>query len=260
MVRNANIRQWIKVSTTLFALVLLWELACRFLHIAPFLLPSPTSIMARMAEKPMLFWVHGWYTLYETVAGFLVAVVVGLVAAAIIVVVPSIRDVLMPILLIAQLVPKVAIAPILLVWFGYGVAPKIVIAFLVAFFPIVVNTANGLMAVERELLDLGRSLEASRWQIFWKFRMPAALPELFSGMKIAITLAVIGAIIGEFVGGDKGLGYLIIIANQELDTPLAFAALVIISVAGIALYAAVEVSERFFVPWRQPVQPTQAAG
>jgi NitT/TauT family transport system permease protein len=109
--------------------------------------------------------------------------------------------------------------------------PKIIIAFLVAFFPIVVNTANGLVSVEKELLDLRRSLEASRWQVFWKFRMPAALPELFSGMKIAITLAVIGAIIGEFVGGDQGLGYLIIIANQELDTPLAFAALVVIRLA-----------------------------
>ena len=257
MLSSANAWQWIKVSATLIGLVLLWELACKVFHIAPFLLPSPSSIVMRMIEKPMLFWAHGWYTLYETFAGFTIAVLVGLVAAALIVVIPSIRDVLMPILLILQLVPKVAIAPILLVWFGYGVTPKIVIAFLVAFFPIVVNTANGLMAVERELLDLGRSLEASRWQIFWKFRMPAALPELFSGMKIAITLAVIGAIIGEFVGGDRGLGYLIIIANQELDTPLAFAALVVISIGGIILYAMVEFLERLLIPGGQPIQQTQ---
>lgn len=257
MPSSASLWQWFKVSTTLLVLVLLWEWACNLFSIPSFLLPSPSSIVSRMIEKPMLFWVHGWYTLYETFAGFAIAVLVGLIAAALIVVIPSIRDVLMPILLIAQLVPKVAIAPILLVWFGYGVAPKIVIAFLVAFFPIVVNTANGLMTVERELLDLGRSLEASRWQIFWKFRMPAAIPELFSGMKIAITLAVIGAIIGEFVGGDRGLGYLIIIANQELDTPLAFAALVVISLGGIALYAGVELVERLFIPWGQPVQQIQ---
>jgi len=224
-----------------------------------FLLPTPSSIVQRMIEKPMLFWTHGWYTLYETVAGFLIAVAVGLLAAAIIVVIPSVRDVLMPILLIAQLVPKVAIAPILLVWFGYGALPKIIIAFLVAFFPIVVNTANGLASVERELLDLGRSLEASRWHVFWKFRMPAALPELFGGMKIAITLAVIGAIIGEFVGGDKGLGYLIIIANQELDTPLAFAALVVISFGGIVLYGAIELLERLALPWEE-AKGTRVAG
>lgn len=259
MSRSESVWQWFKVSATLVSLVLLWELACRLFEIPQFLLPTPSSIVTRMIEKPMLFVIHGWYTLYETFAGFVIAVMVGLVAAAVIVVMPSVRDVLMPILLIAQLVPKVAIAPILLVWFGYGVAPKIVIAFLVAFFPIVVNTANGLMAVERELLDLGRSLEASRWQIFWKFRMPSALPELFSGMKIAITLAVIGAIIGEFVGGDRGLGYLIIIANQELDTPLAFAALVVISIGGIVLYAAVELLERILIPWGEPIPQTQAA-
>jgi NitT/TauT family transport system permease protein len=159
----------------------------------------------------------------------------------------------MPLLLVAQLVPKVAIAPILLIWFGYGLLPKILIAFLVAFFPIVVNVASGLAAVERELLDLGHSLEATRWQIFWKFRMPTALPELFSGMKIAITLAVIGAIIGEFVGGNRGLGYLILIANQDLDTPLAFAALLILSVVGIVLYALIELAEWLLIPWSASV-------
>ncbi len=259
MLKRANIKQFVKVTITLLLLVGIWELVCQLLNVAPYLLPAPSAIVQRFIEKPMLFWVHGWYTLYETFAGFAIAVIVGVVAAAAIVVIPSVRDVLMPILLIAQLVPKVAIAPILLVWFGYGLTPKVVIAFLVAFFPIVVNTANGLAAVERELLDLGRSLEASRWQTFWKFRMPSALPELFSGMKIAITLAVIGAIIGEFVGGDKGLGYLIIIANQELDTPLAFAALTVISVGGILSYAAIEGIERLVIPWARPFQPTQEA-
>jgi NitT/TauT family transport system permease protein len=199
-------------------------------------------------------------TLYETFVGFILAVIVGVVAAALIVVIPGLRDIVMPLLIIAQIVPKVAIAPILLIWFGYGLLPKVVIAFLVAFFPVVVNTAAGLAAVEKELLDLGHSLEASRWQIFWKFRIPSALPDLFSGMKIAITLAVIGAVIGEFVGGNRGLGYLIIIANQELDTPLAFAALFILSAAGILLYAAVEVAERLLIPWNIPAEPLREAG
>ena len=250
----------VKVVATLVVLTIVWELACRVLKIPPYLVPAPSAIGSRLIEKYALFWDHSMVTLYETFAGFALAVTVGVISAAIIVVIPAVRDVLMPLLLIAQLVPKVAIAPILLVWFGYGIAPKIIIAFLVAFFPIVVNVAAGLVAVERELLDLGRSLEASRWQIFWKFRIPTALPNLFSGMKIAITLAVTGAIIAEFVGGDKGLGYLIIIANQELDTPLAFAALLIISVAGILLYGAIEVAERLLIPWGQTVHNESEAG
>jgi len=257
MGRETDTARTLKVVATLVVLTVLWELTCRGFQVASFLVPAPSDIAVKLWDKQHLFWTHSWVTLHETFSGFMIAVVVGVVSAAVIVIIPSVRDVLMPILLIAQLVPKVAIAPILLVWFGYGVAPKIIIAFLVAFFPIVVNMASGLVAVERELLDLGRSLEASRWQIFWKFRMPSALPDLFGGMKIAITLAVIGAIIGEFVGGDKGLGYLIIIANQELDTPLAFAALFIISLGGILLYVAIELLERLVIPWSQTAQPSQ---
>jgi NitT/TauT family transport system permease protein len=248
-----------KVLLTLVVLTVFWELACRLLDVREFLVPTPSAIGARLADKPELFLSHGWVTFYETFAGFALAVVFGILAATIIVVIPALRDVVMPLLLIAQVVPKVAIAPILLVWFGYGLAPKVIIAFLVAFFPIVVNTATGLIAVEKELLDLGRSLEASRWQVFWKFRIPAAMPELFSGMKIAITLAVIGAIIGEFVGGDHGLGYLIIIANQELDTPLAFAALLVISVGGILLYALIEAAERLLIPWGRTLEQETGA-
>jgi NitT/TauT family transport system permease protein len=254
-----QITRVVKVTVTLIVLTILWEIGCRVLQVPVHLVPTPSSIAMRLVEKPGLYWGHGWVTLNETLVGFAVAVVVGVVAAALIVVIPSVRDVLMPLLLIAQLVPKVAIAPVLLVWFGYGLAPKIIIVFLVAFFPVVVNVATGLAAVERELLDLGRSLEASRWQIFWKFRIPSALPSLFSGMKIAITLAVIGAIIGEFVGGDKGLGYLIIIANQELDTPLAFAALLVISLGGMLLYVAIELAERVLIPWGQTAEDERLA-
>jgi NitT/TauT family transport system permease protein len=174
--------------------------------------------------------------------------------------VPRLRDIIMPLLLVAQLVPKVAVAPLLLIWFGYGLMPKVLIAFLVAFFPIVVNGASGLGSVEPELLDLGSSLQASRWQTFWKFRVPSALPEIFSGMKIAVTLAIIGAIIGEFVGGNRGLGYLIIVANQELDTPLAFAAILLLSAVGIILYALIELIERMLLPWHAPTELLAAGG
>jgi NitT/TauT family transport system permease protein len=251
--RQPSIARGLKVIATLVALTLIWEASCRAFGLPSFLLPSPSDIAARLYSKADLYPIHTWVTLYETLAGFGLAVIVGVVAAALIVMTPAVRDVVMPLLLIAQIVPKVAIAPILLIWFGYGLMPKVIIAFLVAFFPIIVNMASGLTSVERELLELGRSLEANRWQIFWKFRVPSALPELFSGMKIAITLAVIGAVIGEFVGGNRGLGYLIIIANQELDTALAFAALLILSVAGIILYALIELAERLVIPWSTTV-------
>jgi NitT/TauT family transport system permease protein len=242
------------------ALVIVWEVLCDALHVPSFLIPAPSEVVMRFYEKRSLYLTHTWVTLYETVAGFLLAVVFGVLSAAVIVVIPRVRDVIMPLLLIAQLVPKVAIAPLLLIWFGYGLIPKVLVAFLVAFFPIVVNGISGLASVQPELVDLGRSLQASRWQTFWKFRIPTALPELFSGMKIAVTLAIIGAIIGEFVGGNRGLGYLIIVANQELDTALAFAAIFLLSVMGILLYALVEMFERMLIPWHLPSEPLAPLG
>jgi NitT/TauT family transport system permease protein len=238
-----------KITLSLIAFMVVWELTCHLFKVPTFLLPAPSDIALRLYDKRGLYLGHTWVTFYETVGGFVLAVLGGCLAAAVIVVIPALRDLIMPLLLIAQIVPKVAIAPILLIWFGYGLTPKVLIAFLVAFFPVVVNTAQGLASVERELLELGQSLKASRWQIFWKFRVPTALPDLFSGMKIAITLAVIGAVIGEFVGGNRGLGYLIIIANQELDTPLAFAAIFILSAGGIFLYGLIELAERMVIPW-----------
>ncbi len=256
MTNAATLARVAKVVLSLVSFLLVWQALCAALHIPTYLLPAPSDVAVRLYEKRGLYLGHSFVTFYETLGGFALAVLGGCVAAAVIVVIPKLRDVLMPLLLVAQIVPKVAIAPILLIWFGYGLVPKLVIAFLVAFFPIVVNTAQGLASVEAELIELGRSLEASRAQIFWKFRVPTALPDLFSGMKIAITLAVIGAVIGEFVGGNRGLGYLIIIANQELDTPLAFAAVLILSAGGIALYGLVELAERIFVPWSTPVDPS----
>ena len=251
LIRHPALHKALKIIGSLAMFLIVWELACRLFDIPEFALPSPSKTLATVFKRWDLFAKHSWITFVETFAGFLIAVAFGVLAAAIIVVIPVLADIIMPLLLISQLVPKVAIAPIILIWFGYGLFPKILIAFLIAFFPIVVNTASGLASVERPLLDLARSLEASRWQVFWKFRIPVALPELFSGMKIAITLAVIGAIIGEFVGGSAGLGYLILVANSELDTPLAFGALLLLSVGGIILYAFVELIERLAIPWNK---------
>lgn len=242
----------VKFLLSIVVMLLVWEVSCKVFAIPAFALPAPTDIWKAFVARQELFAAHSWTTLYETLGGFALAVVLGVLIAAVIVVIPSLHDIVMPVLLVSQLVPKVAIAPILLIWFGYGPFPKILIAFLIAFFPIVINTAAGLASVEKAVLDLAYSLRASRWQIFWMFRAPNAMPELFSGMKVAITLAIIGAIVGEFVGGSNGLGYLIIVANSELNTPLAFAALSILSLGGIVLYVLVEAAERVLIPWNQP--------
>ena len=249
-----------KITLTLIAMLVAWEVLCRIFNIPAYLIPTPSEVALRLYEKRGLYVTHSWVTFYETAAGFLLAVVFGIIAAAAIVVIPSVRDVIMPLLLVAQIVPKVAIAPLLLIWFGYGLVPKVLIAFLVAFFPIVVNGASGLASVQPELLELGNSLEASRWQTFWKFKIPTALPEVFSGMKIAVTLAIIGAIIGEFVGGNRGLGYLIIVANQELDTALAFASIFLLSLMGILLYGLIELAERLIIPWHVQSETLTLAG
>jgi NitT/TauT family transport system permease protein len=156
---------------------------------------------------------------------------------------------LYPILIATQSIPKVAIAPIILVWFGLGMQSKLVIAFLVAFFPIVVDTAAGMRATPAGLLELARSLRASSLQIFLKVQFPAALPFIFAGAKVAVTLAVIGAVIGEFIGSVGGLGNLLLTANSQLDGPLAWAALVWLSALGILLFAAVVIAERIVMPW-----------
>ena len=239
----------LKLSLTLIALVAVWELLCRALNIPVFLIPAPSQVAWRLYEKRDLYLIHTWTTLYETTAGFLLAVVFGILCAAIIVVIPKLRDIVMPLLLVAQLVPKVAIAPLLLIWFGYGLFPKVLVAFLVAFFPIVVNGASGLASVQPELLDLGHSLQASRWQTFWKFRIPSALPELFSGMKVAVTLAIIGIVVGEFIASQQGLGYLILFASSRQQTDLALACIAVLCVVGLVLYGCVTGCEKLVMLW-----------
>ena len=190
-----------------------------------------------------------WPTLLESIYGFVLAIVIGIPDGGLCRQFAALNLSLYPILIATQSVPKVAVAPIILVWFGLGMQSKLAIAFLVAFFPIVVDTATGLQATPPGLIELGRSLRASRWQMFWKVQFPAALPFVFSGAKVAVTLAVIGAVIGEFVGSVNGLGNLLLSANSQLDGPLAWAALVWLSVLGIVLFVAVVLAEKLIMPW-----------
>lgn len=188
-------------------------------------------------------------TLYETIVGYLLAIAISIPLAVAVVYSPLLQNTIYPILLSFQSMPKVAIAPLLLLWIGFGVMPKIAVVFLVCFFPIVVATASGLTAVPPALMDLIRSLSASSLQTFIKIRFPTAMPHIFVGLKIAITFAVIGAVIGEFVGSDQGLGYLILVSTSQSKTPLAFGALVILTIMSMILYYLVEFLEYWVVPW-----------
>jgi NitT/TauT family transport system permease protein len=192
---------------------------------------------------------HTFVTVYETVIGFVLSVLLGIIAAVAIVYSPTIEKTLYPILLFAQVIPKIAIAPLFVVWLGFGIAPKILVAVLIAFFPVVISGVAGLRSVDPELLDLSATMGANAWKVFRKIRFPASLPHLFSGVKVAATLAVVGAVVGEFVGANEGLGYILLIANGNLDSPLLFAGLIVMSLIGIVLFGVIEVAEQLLLPW-----------
>ena len=237
---------------TIIALLVVWQAATVVWDIPLWLLPSPRDIFIAFWVSRTSLLVHIGVTLYETMVGFVMAVIVGVPLAALLVSSDVMWRTLYPILAAVQSVPKTAIAPLLLVWFGTGEIPKVVIAFLISFFPIVVNTATGMVLVEQDLLYLVRSLYATKLQTFWHIRLPNALPYIFSACKVAITLAVVGAVIGEFVGADAGLGYVILIASSQLKTDLAFAAIFLLAVLGMALFWIISALERVLLPWCSP--------
>lgn len=247
--RGLRQRELVMAIVTTLVMLLLWEGVVRAFNVPRFLVPAPTAVWNEFSTRLDLYAQHTWATLYVTSVGFGLASILGLLAAIAIVYSPVLQSVIYPIILVLQIVPKVAIAPLLLIWLGYGFQSKMTIALLVAFFPIVVNAATGMRAADPELIDLVRVLKGSRWQEFIKIRLPYSLPFLFSGFKVAITLAIIGAIIGEFVGGNEGLGYLIVIANAELRTTMSFAALILLSLMGLVLFGLIVAIERVVIPW-----------
>jgi NitT/TauT family transport system permease protein len=225
-----------------------WEAATRMLGVPAFLLPPPSAIgVSFMANAPLLLF-HGWITTVEILLGFALSIVVGIPLALAIFLWPVFSRAILPLLVSSQAMPKVAVAPLLLVWFGFGLLPKVLIAFLIAFFPIVINTAVGLASIEPEKIYPARSMGFGATATFFKIRLPNALPAIFGGLKISITLAVVGAVVGEFVGGDAGLGYLLMVANGSMDTQLLFAGIVALTVLGVVLFLLVELAERLAIP------------
>jgi NitT/TauT family transport system permease protein len=235
---------------TVIGILAAWELGTRLFGVPAFLLPAPSKIVVSFAEHAGLLLKHGWVTTIEIVLGYLMSIVVGVPLALAIFMSPAFSRAVLPLLVSSQAMPKVAVAPLLLVWFGFGLLPKVLIAFLIAFFPIVISTAVGLASIEPEKIHLARSMGLGATATFFKIRLPSALPSIFGGLKISITLAVVGAVVGEFVGGDAGLGYLLMVANGNIDTPLLFAGIIALTVQGVVFYFLVEFAERLAIPRR----------
>jgi NitT/TauT family transport system permease protein len=245
---HARISSVVYPVALVVALLVLWEVVTRAFGVPTYLLPPPSIVLASLQSNAGLLLAQGWITTLEIVLGFALSIVIGIPLALALFLWPPFSRAVLPLLVSSQAMPKVAIAPLLLVWFGFGLLPKVLIAFLIAFFPIVINTAVGLASIEREKIYLARSIGLGPAATFFKIRLPNALPAIFGGLKISITLAVVGAVVGEFVGGDAGLGYLLMVANGSMDTPLLFADLVVLTLLGVAFFLLVEVAERFALP------------
>ncbi|MGB3067427.1 MAG: ABC transporter permease [Ottowia sp.] len=234
---------------TLLALVVIWECAVKGLKVPQWMLPAPTDIAHVSIDWGKDLMRHGWVTFYETVIGFGLALVIALPVAVLIAYTPLFRHTIYPALLALQSVPKVALAPLITLWLGFGVFPKVVVVFLVCFFPIVVSAITGLESTTRSRVDLMRSMQATSWQIFVRLRIPEAMPHILVGCKIGITFAVIGAVIGEFVGAEEGLGYLIMTSTAQSRTPLAFASLILLTGISIGLFYLIEGIEKLLIRW-----------
>lgn len=228
--------------------VLWWAITAAEL-VEPYLVPSPGTTLEAMTSNAGYLWDNTLVTAYETLAGFVLAAVVGIAAAVLMVYSRTVERSLYPLLLFAQVIPKIAVAPLFVVWLGFGPSPKILVAVLMAFFPVVISAVAGLRSVDPEMLELVSTMGSKPLQTFTKVRLPAALPHIFSGLKVAVTLAVTGAVVGEFVGSNEGLGYVILQANGNVDTPMLFAGLIIMSLLGVLLFAITEIAERLLLPW-----------
>ena len=244
--------RWLLPALVVAALIGIWQLAADLhaLGIEPFLVASPSEIAKALWEDRSLLAENAWVTLQEIVLGFACALTVGLAFALALHLSETLRLAFYPLLVASQTIPVIVIAPILILWFGFGIGPKLVIVALICFFPITVNTLDGLRSVDPDAVKMMRTLDAGRWAVLRRVEAPTALPYTFSGAKIAIAVAVIGAVFGEAAGATKGLGVLIIQANNQLLVPRSFAAVVVLSAMAITLFRLVALAERRVVRWR----------
>jgi ABC-type nitrate/sulfonate/bicarbonate transport system permease component len=240
---------WGAAAGIVLALLSVWEGYVRLFEVQKWLLPAPSVIAVTLVTSRELLYGHTVVTFLEVVIGFALSLLCGVVLACGMAFSRTLERALYPFVIASQTIPIIVIAPLLLVWVGYGLTPKVIVVALIGFFPIVVNMVDGLKSVDPDVISLMRTLGANRWQIFVKVQVPASLPYLFSGARVAMAVSVIGAVIGEWVGSSQGLGYLMIRSKPQFLTERIFAAIVVLSVMGIALFGLVGVVEKLAIPW-----------
>ncbi len=241
-----NIRNWVAIVAIHLAVVLVWHLWVTVSEVPSYVMPTPEMTIRSLAED--YNWVHNTLiTMGEVFGGYVLACAVGIGLAMLFAWFKTLEATLMPLVVSLNMIPKVALGPLFIVWFSYGLVPNIFIAFSICFLPILLTTARGMHEVDPDLIDLVRSLRASRWQVFAKIQLPGSLPYVFSGMKVAVVLAVAGAIVGEFIASEEGLGYLMLQVQVTMDTAAMFMAVLLITLVGVSLYGLVLLLERLFV-------------
>jgi NitT/TauT family transport system permease protein len=246
---------WISTLLVLILVVIVWKLIIVVFDVSEFVLPQPEDVAAGMVDvvKTDGFWGHVRTTLVETLVGFGIALVLGVALGAVLGRIAWLERALRPVIVASQVVPKVALIPLFIVWFGFGVTSKIVIAAMLAFFPIMLNVLLGVRSVETGHRDVMRSLNAGKWATFWRLEYHSTLPYVFAGMEIGIVFAIIGSVVGEYLGGNQGLGYLIVVSLNALNAEQLFAVIVILTLIGLGLFLAVIGLKRFMIPWHESV-------
>ncbi len=247
----------IAVFLTLF---LTWEFAVKLFGIKEYLLPPPSKIWTEFLKRHPTVLSAAWVTTTEIIGGYLLAVVVSIPLALAVVRWRFVEESVYPLVVFLQIIPKIAIAPLFIIWFGFGLFPKLLIVFLLCFFPIVVASVAGFKAVDPDVMDFARSTGASGMRMFLKIRLPQALPDIFTGLKVGAALSATAAVVAEFVASDRGLGYLLQQYNGQLETPMVFAIIVLLSLIGLAVYYAVEALERLVIPWHVSQRPADVTG
>ena len=240
---------WLKPLFFLVFLVVLWDAAIRVFHIPPYQVPAPRDVIVTLWEEWPMLLTQAWPTTLATLWGFLLSAAFGIPVAMLIAGSRTVESYVYPLLVFSQSIPKIAIAPLFVVWFGFGMFPKVLSAFLLGFFPVVVSAVQGFKSVEPDMLDLARAMEANRLQIFRMVSFPHALPAIFAGLKVSITLAVVGAVVGEFVGSNSGIGFVLQRSIGNFELPTMFAALVVLALIGVFLFWILDVLERLMIPW-----------
>jgi NitT/TauT family transport system permease protein len=243
-----NLR-WIKPIVFLVLLVAGWDLAIRLFHIPAYQVPAPYDVLVTLREEWPNLLAQAWPTTLATLCGFALSAAFGIPVAMLIAGSATVEDYVYPLLVFSQSIPKIAIAPLFVVWFGFGLLPKVLSAFLLGFFPVVVSSVQGFKSVDPDMFDLVRALQANRWQIFRIVSLPHALPSIFAGLKVSITLAVVGAVVGEFVGANSGIGFVLQRSIGNFELPMMFAALLVLALIGVVLFWLIDLIERLLIPW-----------